>query len=215
MSSIRGRWSFCVGRGERIDRRINIRIPKGRVVRWMVAGPKPGVSRGNLSSLNLIQQLSYYWGMPYLPRKIHLPGHNYLGRRRYFIGVCTEGRRPVFADRVLGHSVFKCLRECAARAGFLMHAVCVMPDHVHAVVEGSKEDCDQLTFVHGFKQRTGFEFRPRFGGPLWQKRFHDYPLRSCDAIEDVAAHVWMNPVRQGLCQRPEEEWQPHWGAPGG
>jgi putative transposase len=142
--------------------------------------------------------------MTFFAKKVHLPERNYLGRRTYFVTICTAQRRPVFGDHVLAQGVLACLRECAARANFSLHAFCVMPDHVHFGTEGLREDCALLGFVNAFKQKTGVQYRARCGETLWQKRFHNYILRRGDAIEDIAAYIWMNPVRKGLCCRPEE-----------
>jgi putative transposase len=79
-----------------------------------------------------------------------------------------------------------------------------MPDHVHFLAEGPTDGCDLRRFAEGFKQRTGFEYRSRNDAMLWQKRFHDYVLREGDAMENIACYIWMNPVRKGLCAKPEE-----------
>jgi putative transposase len=140
----------------------------------------------------------------YRQRKIRLPAERYRGRHTYFVTICTEQRRPVFTERPEGHWVLEHLREYAARASFCLHAFCAMPDHVHFRAEGTTDTCDLTPFAEGFKQRTGFEYRSRSGAMLWQKRFHDYVLRDTDAIEDIACYIWMNPVRKGLCAKPEE-----------
>ena len=67
-----------------------------------------------------------------------------------------------------------------------------------------------LDFVYRFKQKTAFEYRRKFGVPLWQVKFYDHILRSDVAMEDVAWYIWMNPVRKGLSCDP---WDyPHSGS---
>jgi hypothetical protein len=39
---------------------------------------------------------------------------------------------------------------------------------------------------------------------LWQKKFYDHILRETDNFYAVAGYIWMNPVRAGLCNAPQE-----------
>jgi len=79
-----------------------------------------------------------------------------------------------------------------------------MPDHLHVLAEGSDPRSDLLEFVRLFKQRTAFEFRKSTRKSLWEMGFYDYILRPSDHVEDVAAYIWWNPVRKGLCEEPKE-----------
>jgi putative transposase len=173
--------------------------------------------------------------MPFYHHSIRLSLENYRGRRLYFVTVCTHLRLPVFADQANGDWVLRHLVDSAARNNFRLHAFCAMPDHLHFLGEDTADDSDLVTFTNAFKQQTSFEHRRRHGDFLWQKRFHDYILRRSDAIENVAAHIWMNPVRKNLCVNAWEyflsgsqtidwmkfaaaqgQWQPPWrnGTPG-
>ncbi len=79
-----------------------------------------------------------------------------------------------------------------------------MPDHFHALVRGMETTSDLLVFLKRLKQETAYEFQRRFGHTLWQMRFYDHILRPKDSPDRVAAYIWMNPVRQGLCGDPKE-----------
>ena len=35
----------------------------------------------------------------------------------------------------------------ATRERFIIHAYCIMPDHLHVLLEGSQETCDLIRFV--------------------------------------------------------------------
>ena len=173
--------------------------------------------------------------MPFYHHSIRLSPENYRGRRLYFVTVCTHLRLPVFADQTNGDWVLRHLVDSAARNNFSLHAFCVMPDHLHFLTEGTTDDSDLIRFANAFKQQTAFEYRKRCPNILWQKRFHDYILRRADAIESVAAYIWMNPVRKNLCVNAKEyslsgsqtiewinataaqgQWRPPWrnGTPG-
>ena len=77
-----------------------------------------------------------------------------------------------------------------------------MPDHLHALVEGSREDADTARFVMRFRQVSGYGYRQRCGARLWQDGYYDHVLRKEDATLEIARYIVANPVRAGLCAHP-------------
>jgi REP element-mobilizing transposase RayT len=95
---------------------------------------------------------------------------------------------------------------------FDISAYCVMPNHFHMLAIGKREGSDLLEFVEALKRTTTYESsfrqkqkkratagRPTTSTWLWQKKFYDHILRETDNEIAVAAYIWMNPVRAGLC----------------
>ena len=136
--------------------------------------------------------------MPFYKTNVRLPRHNYLGKRIYFVTLCAERRAPIFSDQQFSLWLLKQLFMTAANHNFLLHAYCVMPDHVHILAEGRSDSSDLIRFVESFKQHTAYEFRKTSGSRLWQMRFYDHILRASDKLESVAQYIWANPVRRGL-----------------
>jgi len=125
-----------------------------------------------------------------------LPAENYFGRQTYFITICCDGRTQYLASASLAHTVLQTLLECSARHSFLLHAYCVMPDHIHSLAEGTHDTSDLHEFVRLFKLRTALEFRKLRGTALWEMSYYDHVLRPSDTIEEVATYIWWNPVRK-------------------
>ena len=142
--------------------------------------------------------------MPLYSAQIRLKRENYQGFRIYFVTICCADRHSAFADMDRGKRLVIKLLECSARRKFTMHAYCVMPDHLHMVVQGADAASHLLKFVDNFKQRAGFEYHQTCGQWLWQSRFYDHILRRDDHVEDVASYIWWNPVRAGLCGEPKQ-----------
>jgi putative transposase len=117
----------------------------------------------------------------------------------YFVTFCTDGRRPVFRDSARASWIVQTLRTVSEATGFQVHAFCVMPDHVHIVVEGSADQSDLGRFVKTFKQLTAFHYKKESGETLWQRRFYEHIVRPSDSLDAVIWYVWLNPVRAGLC----------------
>lgn len=77
-------------------------------------------------------------------------------------------------------------------------AYCVMPDHVHLVLEPAP-GCDVITFVGQFKNLAQRAlWRLGVPGRVWQRSFWDHFLRADENLEQVVAYVVNNPVRRRL-----------------
>jgi len=85
-----------------------------------------------------------------------LPAECYQGFARLFLTICVDLRRHEFTTP----KAFDC--ACAAhlrtaRDYDVEGTVYVfMPDHVHGLFEGTREDADLKKFADMFKQRSGF-----------------------------------------------------------
>jgi putative transposase len=143
-------------------------------------------------------------------KRIRLPRGYYKGRQWFFVTICCEGRRPLFADDHKAVWVAEQVLLAATEQGYFVHAWCVMPDHLHLLIEGTCDSSDLLAFLMLFKKRTSFEAWRQFRLRIWQRSFYDHRLRDDDSVNRVAWYIWMNPVRKGLCAEPKE--YPHSGA---
>lgn len=128
--------------------------------------------------------------MEFRRKNIRLPACSYAGQRWYFLSACTEGRTPRFLRADSVEEQLALLDQMASKEKFATQAYCFMPDH--------------LAFSNGFKQRSGYAFKQRVKQRLWQHKPYDHILRDGDSWEAVATYIWMNPVREGLCQRAED-----------
>jgi len=142
--------------------------------------------------------------MPDERKKIRLEPPRYLGRNIYFLTFCCERRQRVFVDAASAASVVAILRKVSESTAFLVHGYCVMPDHLHLVLEGARDDSDMKRFRKTFKQMTSFHCRSELDERLWQKAFYDHILRASDSLDKVLWYAWMNPVRAGLCADPHD-----------
>jgi REP element-mobilizing transposase RayT len=98
-----------------------------------------------------------------VPRKeIRLSRDEYVGKRIYFLTICAEQPRSIFLDSARAKIAIEELRKVAGRMNVLVHAFCVMPHHVHLLVEGRTAQSDIVKFVGQWKQSTGYVFRANF-----------------------------------------------------
>jgi REP element-mobilizing transposase RayT len=84
-------------------------------------------------------------------------------------------------------------------------AYCLMPNHVHFVVDATVE---QLSLaMHRLNGSYAQRFNREYGyrGHLFQGRFHTKPIVDEAHLPESIRYVVLNPIRAGLCSRPN-----HW-----
>src|SRR5712672_4026036 len=86
--------------------------------------------------------------MFFTPRKqIRLPPDEYLGPAISFVTICCESRRIIFQDPGRCKVAIEALKRTSQEAQFSVHAYCLMPDHVHFLLEGTGPGSNLVKFV--------------------------------------------------------------------
>ena len=91
---------------------------------------------------------------------------------------------------------------------FRVYGYVIMPDHVHLLVSepirGTLAQAIQsFKISSSLRTATAREFEG-LRGPLWQKRYFDYNVKTNEEFEDRLRYLHRNPVRAGLCEKPED-----------
>jgi putative transposase len=135
-----------------------------------------------------------------MSRPPRLPGFDYVGRYRYFLTFCTFERRKAFSDPIAATCVLTQFRRTAQTSAFVILAYCVMPDHVHLLVEGMTSSADLTRFVKRLKQSSGQIYARGAKQRLWQEGYYERVLRPTDDAKALARYIVTNPVRAGLAR---------------
>ena len=82
---------------------------------------------------------------------------------------------------------------------YRLHAWCVMPNHVHAVVQPTSRH-ELSGILHSWKSFTANEANGILGraGEFWQKESYDHLVRDAADLERTIRYVQENPVSAGL-----------------
>ncbi|MGE0405962.1 MAG: transposase [Candidatus Korobacteraceae bacterium] len=96
-----------------------------------------------------------------------------------------------------------------------LHAVVVMPDHVHLILSPRHTETGDLPslpeimrFIKGSSARKINKHLQR-SGRVWQEESFDHILRSNESLSEKVEYLLNNPVRSGLAATaPEYPW--HW-----
>ena len=127
----------------------------------------------------------------------------------YFLTFNTYARRAVLA-RPEVHHAFRRFCDNAAIRGISVGRYVIMPDHIHLFVSMDGQDVTVSRWIKGLKSVLGKTLLSLgHDRPHWQEGFFDHVMRSGDSYSQKWEYVRMNPVRAGLCTRPED-W-PHQG----
>jgi REP element-mobilizing transposase RayT len=123
----------------------------------------------------------------------------------YFITVCTRQREPLLANDEIARELVSAWRDIGERTGWRVGRYVIMPNHVHFSCWPADERRSLSDFVGGWKRlttRRAWQLGHR--DRVWQQQFFDHLLRSDESYGQKWEYVVQNPVRAGLCQRPEE-----------
>jgi putative transposase len=142
--------------------------------------------------------------MPLRRKPIRLSPINYCGFSRFFVTICCAERKPLLTSPSFCTWLLDLLRTESAGAAFSVTAYCLMPNHLHLLLESSSSSSDLITFIKSFKQKSGYQYKQNTSQKLWQRHFYDHILRGKDAPISVAWYIWLNPVRAKLCITPQD-----------
>ena len=86
----------------------------------------------------------------------------------------------------------------------LFHYV-LMSTHFHVVLQAVKtEDLPQHVAFLKRNYTRWYQKRYSWRGPLWRERYRSLPIENEEYLAACGLYVELNPVKAGICQRPEE-----------
>ena len=109
----------------------------------------------------------------------------------------TSDKRPYFSDSNLAEKFCNVLIDISKEKDVKIHAYCIMPDHIHLLLEASKKT-SIIEFLKRIKGR--FATLCRKSGKIvhLQRSFYDHILRRDEDVYNVAKYIIENPVRAGI-----------------
>jgi putative transposase len=137
-------------------------------------------------------------------KRNRLSRESYVGRRWYFITICTEDRQAFLSNGRLVGNLLDCLREKCRAETLDVYAYCFMPDHLHLELVGLSESSSLVALLKGFKGKATSIGRRDGIRNLWEKGFYDHVLREGENVNAVAWYIFNNPVRKGLAKDPRD-----------
>jgi len=123
----------------------------------------------------------------------------------YFITICTKKRDKHLIVPHISDAIEGFFGNSEKTYGWQIGRYVIMPDHIHFFCSPISEELPLSDFIGRFKTWTTKVAKENgCGAKLWQREFFDHILRSGESYSKKWEYVRLNPVRAGLCQRPEE-----------
>jgi putative transposase len=129
----------------------------------------------------------------------------------FFVTIRAHRELAPFPDPRLAQVVIDSLSWLRAHGRIILYAYCLMPDHLHLLVQcpGSHTLGDIIRSIKLTTTRAYWALGQR--GQLWQDRFYDHILRRSEDAAGIARYIYENPSRKALVNDPEE--YPYTGFP--
>jgi len=112
-------------------------------------------------------------------------------------------RQIVFFTRADFLAFEQLLEHVAQRDGWDLYAVCLLDNHYHLVLRTRDPNVSTgMCYLNSMYAR-GFNRRHGLTGHLFERRYFAEVIEDADQLRDTVRYVLLNPVRAGLCIRPE------------
>ena len=101
-------------------------------------------------------------------------------------------------------------RRAPTQARIHLHAVVIMPDHVHMLLAPLRDEegwpFPLVDILQCMKSATAHRINRllRTSGPVWEEESFDHVLRSDESLKEKCEYIRQNPVEAGLVKKPKE-----------
>ena len=112
----------------------------------------------------------------------------------YHITIRSSRKKKVFCNSNINRKVVEILKRSVDLYGYRVLSYCLMPDHLHILVQAGGTPKDLRDFVRGFKSFSSKIAKQH----LWQRSFYEHILRKEEDVADVAKYIFNNPLRKEL-----------------
>src|SRR2546423_6309647 len=123
-----------------------------------------------------------------------------------FLHVCTRGnsRCSIYQDEVDRAAFLTMLDRRRRKYNWHLYAWCLMTNHYHLVlsIPDGGLSLGMCELNGGFARWSNKRYGPQ--NHLFGKRFASTLIESDDHLLEAIRYVVLNPVRAGICKRPED-----------
>lgn len=128
--------------------------------------------------------------------------HFQASRQSHFVTFCCYHRRPLLTPDFAKQTFERALERVRRSFELCVYGYVVMPEHVHLLISEPKRG----TLADALKSLKQGVSRRLIGEAehFWQKRYYDFNIRNARQFAEKLRYIHRNPVRRGLCARPED-----------
>ena len=145
----------------------------------------------------------------------------YLKGGIYFITIVTNNRKPLFWSSTARQILHLAWLDVAKRFPFSTLAVCLLPEHIHTIIQCPETDADYPMRIREIKRLFTAGYKQRFGLPevdnasrtrkneaaIWQRRYWEHTIRDEEDLHRHLDYIHYNPVKHGWVRNVRDwEW---------
>jgi len=130
----------------------------------------------------------------YHRRRIRLPLERYADAGTvWHVTMTALNRQSVLAKPAFSTALVDSLNTACANAHASLLAYCLMPDHLHALIQ--IEEMDLIAIIRNYKTfSTKLWWQHGGAGKLWQRSAYDRGIRQPEYMDELLAYLFQNPV---------------------
>ena len=113
---------------------------------------------------------------------------------------------PVFKEGGDFMNYLSIIHKQKIKFGCVIYCYCLMPNHIHLVLESPFGLKAMSSFMHSLNQSYAMRFNGKYDrvGHLWQNRYKNFIVLKDDYLIRLISYVEQNPVRAGIVANPED-----------
>ncbi len=142
-------------------------------------------------------------------RRVYMPGST------VFITMVTYQRSRIFNGETARQALRDAWKTVGKRYPFVTDAICVLPDHIHAMITLPEDDSNYSLRIREIKRLFTMRFLAESGetalpnpsrvrkkeAAVWQRRFWEHTIRDEQDYEHHFDYIHFNPVKHDLVER--------------
>ena len=135
---------------------------------------------------------------------------NYVPGGTYFFTLVTFQRRKYFDTPHKLDLLHSKIRQVQRSKPFDLLAYCLLPDHIHLLIELPEEDCNFSIRMREIKRLTTLWMKRETLGnvdPIWQDKYWEHTIRDEKDLQTHFDYIHYNPIKHGLTETYDSwEW---------
>ena len=120
----------------------------------------------------------------------------------YHVMLRGINRQTIFEDDEDMSVFVKELKRCKQKSDFRLYAFCLMPNHVHLLMETSREPLEIIFKRLGSRYAGWYNRKYERAGHLFQDRFRSEKVETDLYFRTVLRYILQNPMKAGLEKLP-------------
>ena len=114
----------------------------------------------------------------------------------WHVTMTSLGRQATLTEPALAAALVTSLKTACANARAPLLVYCLMPDHLHALIQ--IEEVDLISIIRNYKSfSTRIWWQHGGVGKLWQRSAYDRGIRQPEYMDDLIGYLFQNPEDAG------------------